>query len=192
MTPAAPKPARRGEPRRRYVGPRPLEQVPVPYSPTGRAVLGALFGVLAHVPAHPSPPPPTRCARRGSLKDIRSSLELDLLGVDQGLGATHRERVLRDGYLLDDLADLGLERGAADEEAVLRRRDRSRRWGRVVRRRVPKRTLSVGQCPGSWRAPGRSRRSPTRRTGCGFRGPSSRRRTPRSSRGCPCLRWDKQ
>ena len=86
MTPAAPKPARRGEPRRRHAGPRPLEQVPVPYSPTGRAVLGALFGVLAHVPAHPSlytaaayPPP-----RRGSLKDIRSSLDLDLLGVARG------------------------------------------------------------------------------------------------------------
>ena len=48
MTPAAPKPARRGEPRRRLYGAAPLEQVPVPYSPTGRAVLGALFGVLAH------------------------------------------------------------------------------------------------------------------------------------------------
>ena len=51
---------------------------------------------------------------RGSLKDIRSSLDkcldLDFLGVGSSLGAAHRERVLRHGDLLDDLADLGLER----------------------------------------------------------------------------------
>ena len=47
-------------------------------------------------------------------EDIRSSLDLDLLGVGSSLGAAHRERVLRDGYLLDDLADLGLERGASN------------------------------------------------------------------------------
>jgi len=87
MTPAAPKPARRGEPRRHYTGPRPLEQVPVPYSPTGRAVLGALFGVLAYVPAHSlsyyaAAHPPRRAGAPS--EDIRSSLDLDLLGVARG------------------------------------------------------------------------------------------------------------
>ena len=47
----------------------------------------------------------------------RSSLDLDLV-VRMPLSATHGERVLRDGDLLDDLADLGLEGRSAHQKAV--------------------------------------------------------------------------